>query len=176
MNFIDSSLVPLRNAAQLGEFTDDICSPDKCSADKAIDGNILTESVTEASNNPWWSVEFTEHSVIDRVFLHIGTHAHSGKEFRRFKVETRMKEDEKWSICKKEYSVEPPLDPHVVYCERPMEAKYMNLSNKNEKQIIRLHLLEVTVQRKGNQFTQSGKNNFVSWLNNFKILAKSVEQ
>ena len=145
-----NSTVPLANARQSGTHIGADCTPEECAADKAVDENLLTESRTSESHNPWWSVELTEPSMIYRILVHISPHAHQEGEFKRFKVETRMRETDDWSICKGEYSVAPPLDPHEVRCDDTTTAKYLKLSAENENEMTQLRLKEVAVQRLGN--------------------------
>ena len=55
----------LMNAEQSGTFTTSGCLGEgRCGADKAIDGDITTNSVTKLANPSWWSAQLSNRSKV----------------------------------------------------------------------------------------------------------------
>jgi hypothetical protein len=137
----------LRNAKQSSEMKSYNCAPDKCPASAAIDGDMNTTAVTLGSWSgglwDWWSAELTQTATIDKIRIYTTKYAFNDGKFNRFSVETGMtREDDGWTVCKREYKMEGSYKPHVVKCDTPRIAKYIRLSIRG---IQNLYLTEVKV-------------------------------
>ena len=68
--------------------------------------------------------------MIDKVLVYPSS---SDSYFKHFKVETKMKEGDKWVDCTKEYNMPKPATastPHVAICDKPTVAKYLRVSTR----------------------------------------------
>ena len=80
--------------------------------------------------------------MIERILVYANTWAASVGYYKRFKVETRLNTGESWRVCKDEYSMKEPYNPHEVQCDEKTIAKYVRLSVRGWKN---LYLQEVQV-------------------------------
>ena len=139
-------MVPLVDAVQSSTVTTSGCAGNICTADKVADGNtgneISTMGVTHANSPSWWSARMTAVATIDKLLVYAGEWAFTQGYFNRFQVETRMRDDEEWTVCKGEHSMSRPIDPYVVVCDKPTTAKYVRVSVAGSKN---LYLGEVQV-------------------------------
>ena len=129
MFFIIEAGVPLGNAVQSSTHNRFNCVNNNCAADKAIDKDMSTYSLTlMATQNDWWSVELLVEAAIDQINAYLSQNDLRQGKFNQFQVTSRRSNTEDWSICKEKYSVTEPVNPHVLRCERPTIAKYLRLN------------------------------------------------
>ena len=120
--------IPLKNAEQSTTYTTDGCAGNLCTANKAIDGNLATQSVTRESQLESWSAELEELSSITKILVYANSYALGAGKYSRFKVEVKTSQNAAWKVCKAEHAMQAPHDPNEVICEKPMIAKYVKLS------------------------------------------------
>ena len=139
-------MVPLVDAVQSSTVATSGCAGNICTADKVADGNtgneISTMGVTWANSPSWWSARMTAVATIDKLLVYAGEWAFTQGYFNRFQVETRMRDDEEWTVCKGEHSMSRPIDPYVVVCDRPTTARNVRVSVAGS---VYLYLREVQV-------------------------------
>ena len=139
-------MIPLVDAEQSSTFTNGGCKGNICTADKVIDGNTGTDystmGVTHPDSPSWWSARMTAVATINKILVYAQEWPFTEGFYNRFKVETRMREDEPWTVCKGEYSMSRPIDPHEVLCDQPTTAGYVRVSVAGNKF---LYLREVQV-------------------------------
>ena len=136
-----STAVPLINPVLSSTYIKYNCKPDKCTAEKAIDGDIETWAMSDRGGS--WAVEFAKTVLIDKVLLTLGKTYY--EYYSAFKLETKTSEEDAWSVCKGPYKVELPMDPHEVKCDAPTTAKFLRIS-PGPGGTGRLTLVEVTVE------------------------------
>ena len=137
-------VIPLNNAKQSNEYRQYNCAPDKCPASAAVDGNIRTESVSTNSNWEWWSIGFPQPVILYQIYVYTNLYAFSKGSFNRFKVEAGLtRDDDRWTVCKGEYEMEEPFQPHIVECDTSKIARYIRLSIGGDRPS--LYLQEVKV-------------------------------
>lgn len=121
--------IPLKDAKQNSTYLLNHCEGNKCTANKSLDGDLSTSSVTRSGgSSQWWSAVLVDVSRIERILVYVSSWAFNRRKFNRFKVETKRNTDEKWTVCKDEYKMEAPYYPHIVQCSSPTIAKYIRLS------------------------------------------------
>ena len=127
-----SLVLRLSDAIQSSTNTWYSCVGNKCTADRAIDGDLTTSSVTEASNKAnhveWWSATLGNPSRIEKILVYGSEYAFGKGYYRHFTVKTRMKTSDSWKVCKGDYSIKGSYRPHEVKCNTPTIAKYIRLS------------------------------------------------
>ena len=114
-----------------------------CSADKAIDGDSYTYSLTKSSMFNWWSVTFGYTVKIEKILITTSRYALQQGYGNRFKVETKLANDEHWQVCKGEHSI--LTIHHEVKCEKPTIASYLRLSASGARS--RVYMSDVKVAR-----------------------------
>ena len=112
-----SSVIPLKNPVQSSNYQLYGCVNNKCTAEKAIDGDLGTRTTTKSEPLTWWSAELEEQVQIEKILLYLDNYTHSKKRYSKIKVEVRQSNNTGWKICKDTYSVEGNLAPHEVYCD-----------------------------------------------------------
>ena len=80
-----SEFVRLSGATQSSNYLRQTCTGNKCTPDKAIDGNWKTWSGTKNTNLEWWAAEMEEAVRIDKIFVYSSEYSFKYK-FKRFKV------------------------------------------------------------------------------------------
>ena len=144
-NEIVTGFILLRDAKQSTEMTAYTCSPNKCPASNAIDGDILTDSVTNVVNDrEWWSAKLDQTSVINKILVYASKYGFRNGKYNKFSVDTGMSRkgmDTEWRVCKGEYKMEEPHQPHVVECDSTTIAEFIRLSVRGSN----LYLNEVKV-------------------------------
>ena len=65
---------------------------------------------------------------IDKILVLPNKWAVDTDSYGHFKVETRTFNSEPWSVCKGEYSMQGPYNPHEVVCDISTIARYIRLS------------------------------------------------
>ena len=136
-NFVEE-LIGLSNAQQSSTLELYNCAGGKCTAEKAIDDNFISLSITRRGKPSWWSAELENKVQIEIILVYIG--AYSFKYYNRFQVETGLQKDV-WEVCKGPYEVQRPLTPHYITCDKIKIAKYIRMSQMSEM----LALTEVKV-------------------------------
>ena len=117
------------NPTQSTTYTTDSCAGNVCIANKAIDGDLATQSVTRESQLESWSAELEELSSITKILVYANSWALGAGKYSRFKVEVKTSQNGAWKVCKAEHAMQAPHDPNVVVCDGgPMNAKYLRLS------------------------------------------------
>ena len=133
--------VGLLNAVQTKKVDYGGCK-NKCYAKDAIDGSFSTSAVTSHVSPLWWSVEFKEEVLVEKIFVYVDNWPFDSRFFSRFKVETGLsRTDDGWIVCKAEYDMPRPHKPHITQCDTPQTAKYLRLSIKADE----FHIIEVWV-------------------------------
>ena len=129
-NKIFTGFIPLRDAKQSTTYALYSCTLNKCSASKAIDGDILTRSSTNRVNDrEWWSAKLDQTSNISKILVYVNDYGFSQGRFNQFSVDTGMsREDTEWRVCKGEYRMEKPYKPHVIECDSTTIAEFIRLS------------------------------------------------
>ena len=150
-----AGFVPLTDATQSSIEADNRCPSNACTADLVIDGNTVDDWPTMGVTNrdeprSWWSAKMTKEATIDRILVYAHIWAHGQGYYNKFKVETRMTDTGPWTVCKGEYSMGDPIDPHYVICDQQTTAQYIKVSIGGNKH---LYLREVQVIEK----TTTGK-------------------
>ena len=87
----------------------------------------------------------TTAAMINTILVYADEWPFTQGYYSRFKVETRMRDDEEWTVCKGEHSMSRPIDPYVVVCDRPTTARYVRVSVAGS---VPLYMREVQVFRK----------------------------
>ena len=87
-----------------------------------------------------------------------------------------------WTVCKGEYSVEKPIDPHTLTCNQPSKAKYIRISISNGGYGGLLCMIEVKVLKKKGEFLLCSfvnqdeflKHQFITWSRKLRELKLSI--
>jgi len=124
------------------------------SADKAVDGDLLTFSGTKKDAVSWWSVDLRKQAEIFKIECYLNTFAHSKGYYGNFTVETRSALHGKWKLCSKVENPVAPVYPYVVNCDEPTTARYVKISVEPGKS---LYLQEVQVMTIDLHNVASGK-------------------
>jgi ethanolamine utilization protein EutQ (cupin superfamily) len=144
-NFTDKDQIKLHKAEQSSTEVRFGCQGNNtCGAAMATDGNMATGSVTKYTSFSWWMAEMEKLAHVDAVMVYTDPWAVQQGYFRRFKVETKMREHDEWTMCKDEHSV-TAHDPHVVQCDQPTTARYIRVSVTPSGSCVPLYLHEVKV-------------------------------
>ena len=110
-----------------------------CTADKAIDGDYSTYSLTQSSKFSWWSVVFGYTVEIEKILITASGYGIQSGYFDQFKVETKVTSEDPWRVCKGEHSI--PTNPHIVKCDNPTIAKYLRLSTSGKCYLKEVHVV-----------------------------------
>merc|ERR1719230_2528284 len=95
------SEIPLINAKQSSTETRGNCAgAGKCAADKAIDGDATSISVTWGSDFDWWSAQLSSRATIKEVIFTTIGYAFGKGWFNRLRVDTAESSNGPWKICK----------------------------------------------------------------------------
>ena len=142
--YLDRS-VPLTNPTQSTTYTWGTCTNDGCTAEKALDGDIDTGTLsTNDDGIAWWSARFTTTTVIDSIYVDLSHYYHAlGSQL---KVETKMKWDDEWKVCKAAYILESTSNPHDMKCSEETTANFIRLSVTGDN--LRLNEVIVTYSSK----------------------------
>ena len=82
----------------------------------------------------WWAADLIKITLLDKIFLFLSDYALRTGFFNRFLVQTGLLRDGKsLSVCKGEYKIEGPANPHVIQCDISRTAKYIHLSVRGSK-------------------------------------------
>ena len=127
--------IPLTNAAQSSTYLLWGCAGNKCVAAKAIDGDYRTRSLTNEEANSWWHTEFKHTVTIERILIKFLWYYM--KNYKNLKVETRIKDNDSWTLCNAPHTLE---ENSIVHCNQRTSAKYLKLSGNG-----RLGIVEVGV-------------------------------
>ena len=136
----------LHDAEQSSTYNRYSCRNNKCIADKAIDNDITTKSLTK--HGGMWNAKISKVIKIDSILIFVTKYGFDQGYYSEFKVETRLDKNDKWVVCKGPYNMKEPIDPHVVQCDAPVTlAKYIRLSSG--KNSLRLYEVQVTGKAQG---------------------------
>ena len=135
-------MIPLTDAAQSHRYKGGCCSSNPCTAARAIDGDTTSNCnfAHTLIGGAWWSAEMTKVAKIEKILVYPNEQHFNAGNFRNFTVETRLNKQDAWKVCKGEYSMKEPYNPHGVECDQDTVAKYIRLSCK-----VSLILREVSV-------------------------------
>ena len=132
--------IPLTGATQSSRNYWGCCSTNPCTADRAIDGDTTSSCnfahTALASEGAWWSAEMTKVARIEQILAYVPSWEYKQGYYRHFKVETRLSKQDAWKVCKGEYSMNEPYDPHEIQCDQDTVAKYIRLSVRGNVHLV----------------------------------------
>ena len=126
------------------------CTENRCIAGRAIDGIVDTFSKTTRTNNPWWRAKLTKTAKVYTILAYL----HPNVLYEDFEVETALKYND-WKSCKRKYSVEGPVSPHVISCDTQKTANHIRLSRKVKNDYLFLYEVKVTRVSQGMYYHSS---------------------
>ena len=119
----------MHNATQSNTLVNGRCHGNKCTADKAIDGDKATYSYTKYwRDSASWSVELSSTVNIKKILFTTSDISLMKGYFNRFKVETRVISSEPWKICRGEYLVKGSPTLLIAQCQNETIAGHLRLS------------------------------------------------
>ena len=71
----------------------------------------------------------SSHAKIVRIEIFAGEIQFKKGFYNHLKVETRLSTKEAWETCKGEHSMQRPIKPYTVVCDKPTNAKYLMISS-----------------------------------------------
>ena len=69
----------------------------------------------------------TKVARIEKILVYISLYPARNIPSSMVKVETRLSKQDAWKVCKGEYSINEPYDPHEIRCDEDTVAKYIRI-------------------------------------------------